>query len=336
MFYGATDCLDGYLTRYNAHMQDPERPLASLTDAETRLLMDMRSQITEMNILLLEIIFIKNMLEKQKNQKLYYLCRNFWRMITSVIRHRDKAIKLRYALTKIPPKPKELIALKAFYTRTNNRIGFLRNTIIPENMVITPAKEYLEITGEESFIKVIYKFFNNDKRAIYEASKDGKDSMLLDHVLKVVGDAGRLDASRERMEEYVRIDAERSTQAREKERQEKLESDRYDAEASMEEFQRILNKCIRNREDCYEIRFKTDDIIKRISSGKANYYIILCSYRFREKNRFRYANRSNNLVQEFSQAAMYKDEADAQAAADLLQEKYPAKAFDVRQIIYTD
>ena len=58
MFYGSTDCLDGYLTRYNAHMQDPERPLSAMSDDETRHIMDMSSQITEMNILLLQVIVI--------------------------------------------------------------------------------------------------------------------------------------------------------------------------------------------------------------------------------------------------------------------------------------
>ena len=336
MYYDDTRCLDKLLTKYNANKDRPDRPLSSLSEDETRLLMDLRTQIYEMNILLLEIIFINNMLKLRNIPQVYYLERNFWRMTGSVIRQRDKAIKLRYALTKIPLTPEEVTGFKQFHTNTNNRIKYLRETIIPENLAFTPVKEYLEITGEESFIKVIYNFFNNDRKAIYAASQNSQNRDLLDHVLKVVGDAGKLDASRERLEEYVRIDQARSEKIRMEARQEKIESDLYDSEAGLARFQRIFNNSIMNRDDCYDIRIKRSEIISRLMNGKANYYIILCSYMFHSKYMFRYVSSAGTLVPEFCRAALYKEEGEARAVMEQLQEKHPGRAFDVRKLVYME
>lgn len=325
--------LYGYLDRSNAKR---DRPIRNMTSEELERSDILRKRIKDMAILITEMITIRNLLRTINEPKLFYIQNNINRIMFSVVHQRDFAKSLRRAFMTVQPMPYEEPLIKDFISRVATRIDFLRGTIIPENLLLTPIQEYLEIIGEKDFTADINAKFGN-RTAMFDANTGKNDE--IEHyaadILLTVHEHGLDDKYRERLNRYIEMENRREEN---KKQERKAEKDRRDMELmkdGMDAFQRMFNKGIRTLKGCETIKMGFWTIEKKISEYGRDGYVLLCVYVHNNKCVYRYGGEKNDLVPTFYQARIFKDGFEATDAMAEMEKKYPDRLFDVIRIDYS-
>lgn len=295
----------------------------------------LRKRGRELNALIVELITIRQLLRKMNEPKLFYISENLNRIMFSLKKQRDFAVALKNTIFSVEPYPQEIPLIKDFMTRVETRINYLRNSIIPENLELTPIKEYLEIMGVKDFTEDIYRRFGS-RMNMYDANTERNDELeqyMMD-ILLTVHNRGLDDKYKERLSKYIEQEDKRLTQKKLEKKQEKLDKDISLAKDGMDAFQRMFHKGIRSLKGCSTIKMGWQSVEKKLDEYGRDAYVILCCYVFNGKCVYRYVGEDHDLTNTFFKAKAFKEGFEATDIMAELEKKYPEKVFDVVKLDY--
>ena len=325
----------GYLERAKTNRE--RKALRALSSDELEWINTIRKRTKDLNVLVMELITIRQLLRKMKEPKLFYITQNLNRIMFSVIKQRDFAVALKHTIATTEPLPYEIPLVKEFLTKVNTRISYLRNSVIPENLRLTPIQEYLEIVGAKDFSEDIYSRFGSGI-GVFDANTDRNDELeqyMMD-ILLTVHEKGLDDCYRERLNSYIEQEEKRIQQKKIEAKQEKLEKDIALSKDGMDAFQRMFHKGIRTLKGSEKIHMGFWSIEQKISEYGRDAYFVLCCYVFQGRCIYRYVGEDNNLVTTFFKAKAFKDGFEASDVMAELEKQHPEKLFDAVKLDYQE
>ena len=286
----------------------------------------------EINVLIVEMITVREVLEAINEPKIFYVSQNFRRIIFSLIRQRDFMSALRHTIMSTIPKPEEIPDILNSLKKIRERIIFLRKTVIPENLQLTPIQEYVEIIGDQDFIDDIRRRFDNTF-SMYEANT-GKNEEIKTYaadILLTVHDKGLDDRYKARLQKYIEAEDNRIKKAKLEKQKAMEEKDILTAKYGMEDFREMFYEGLRTLNGNDKIMMSSTSVYAKIKNGR-NVFVILCCYTFHRKAIYRYVGMNNEIVKKFSSARIFKDKSEAYDVLSEMEKAYPSKIFDVTDL----
>ena len=323
--------LDGYL---NLRKRDENQANRKLSSDDFAVLMELKNTQHEFNSLVTELIVIRRILELIGDSKLYPIICNLNRVIFSLMKQRDKGVVVKYTYSTVPPLPYEVGYVKKFITDARKRTTFIRNAIVPENLELTPIKEYLEVTGKNTLFQDIREKIG-DHKAMFGATREQLDSYAGD-ILKIITEAGLMDSYKERLDAYNKRNEERARVIKEEKQREATAEKHEMAEQIMERYQYLFNRSMRTLGACEEIGIKTGSVAAKLDvHGRNSWMVIRCDICNRGP-RFRYYTGRKTWEKSFCSSAVYKEEKEAEEIAEKYRQQNPDKVYDVVKLSYAE
>ena len=155
--------LNQYLDR--ARQEDGAKTIRKLTADELEAIHELGKQYKEFNRVIMELLVIINVLTRLRQTELYYIVANARRIIQSLARQRNKGYVIKKALAIVKPKDDVMPEIRRFIAVSRRRMDYIRQTIIPENLDLTPIKEYVKLIGAESFASAVYERFSEPRKS---------------------------------------------------------------------------------------------------------------------------------------------------------------------------
>ena len=82
---------------------------------------------------------------------------------------------------------------------------YLRDTVFPANISLTPIPDYLEIRGYKTIREDMLSYFGTYEH-IMNASKNGRIEEYTKNIFRIVTESGRGNDYQARLSEYVQMD----------------------------------------------------------------------------------------------------------------------------------
>lgn len=327
--YRNNTVLDMYLRKYDKTKQNPIR---RMTSEDTRTLVDLNDLQHEFNMLMTELFTVKDVVKAMGDRRLAYVVSNLFRVINSLMKHRDKVRVVRYAWCAIRPEEDEEQGVKTFIRQSRERIRYIGETVLEENAKLTPLTEYLEVRGK-TLKEDIYGFFGS-RSAMYGATRGENDLMdkYVGHILTVLEESGKKTLYQERLERYVRQRDERMEAIRAEKQAEKNAVLQKALRDGMDVFRSRFNCAVFNLKDDGSIGVSLMSIEGMIRRHGRNAYVILRTSVHNGKIYFRYMKDGGNYTRSFAGAKAYRTEGEAEKERERLQKKEPWKLFEVIKI----
>ena len=277
--------------------------------------------------MVLECLAIIDVLKSFGGKEIQYLVNNMYRITQSVLRQRDLVIATRRTYVCVQPDPDELTAVRLLTTQCGTRVKYLRETALIGNMELTPIMEYLKIRGFKTMYEELMDYFGSPSE-IYNASKDGRIQEYARNIIQVVEKAGLIDASRERLAECARRDAERVRAQKQSKKDEENARRKSDADSGIELFCRMFNRCVRTMSSNSEIRLAWDVLYHKVNRYGRKACVILCCYAYGNSLMYRYINSQGKQVTSFTDSHVFDPDA-AEVMLKTLTVQNPTKAYCV-------
>ena len=321
--------LDGYL---NLRKRDENQANRKLSSDDFAVLMELKNASHEINSLITELIVIRRILELIGDSKLYSIICNLNRVIFSLTKQRDKEVVVKHTYSTVPPLPYEVGYVKKFIKDIRKRVAFIRNVIVPENLELTPIKEYLEVTGKNTLLQDIREKIG-DHKAMFCATREQLDAYAGD-ILKAITEAGLMDSYKERLDAYHKRDEERTRMVKEEKQREATAEKHEMAEQCMEQYQYLFNRAMRTFRPCEEIGIKVGSVAAKLDvHGRNSWMVVRCDICNRGP-RFRYYTSRKTWEKLFGSGAVYKNEKEAEEIAEKYRQQNPDKVYDVVKLSY--
>ena len=299
-----------------------------LDAAETRLVLELRQLEKEINVCVTEIITIRQVLEQMKVSDLFWVANNFRRISMSLVSQRKLVNAARLGMMGTKPNNDELQAILKLKPQIEDRLKYLHAVPIPENVLLTPLKEYVELSGAESFSDIIRKRFPTAKDMMDFQEDKEQMNLFIGEIIDELKQAGRENDYLPRLNEYI----ERNQQRIEKEKAEKAEAKRKEALREgwngMPIFKDLFCKGIRTLEGSQPIRLSKQAISTHMAQGHRGQFCVLCCGFGNGKYVYRYVTEDGTLKNNFTNIGVYPTYAAANEAIVSFRDMWPDKAFE--------
>lgn len=326
--YRSSAHLEKYLDKYT---QVKFRKIRQMSPEELDVYGALDVAEKDFNVLTTELFCTLAILRTLENADMEYIIVNLRRIVNSLVKQRNKIFLVRKALSTYAPEPEEFTDIKYFRKACDERIRFLRVTVLPENLKLTPIAEYLQIIGKDSMREVLLDRFKTG-HALY-AMNSGEDpeslNAFVSEILQTVSDAGRLNEYEIRLKEYIDIVDSRRQKKAEEDAARKLQENLKIAQDEMLNFQRLFHNAVFKWKSCEKIHMGKRTIESRINRYGRGIFFILCCYVARGRVVYRYIGSSLRLGIGFATAHVYKEEADAKDDLETLRKANPDKVFEI-------
>lgn len=328
--------LDGYLNLANKALSVNKAQRTDFSVDDLALTHDLMRKYYDMNILVTEILAINRVLKRLDDQKIYAMTNNLYRVMNSLARQRDKVFVCKCAVQSLRPEPYEVEYLQQIMRDTDKRIQFIRGTILPENLELTPIKEYLELTGAKSLADDIYEKIGNRKELVEIVARagdpDGRVDRYVAQVLETVRKAGKETAYQERIagwyERSERIKAEKTAE----EKAERDARNLKDAEAYMRYFRSEFNRCIRTLDGNESVGISRISLEKMLNKNGRNVWVVIRCYMYGGNPVYRYYKGGGVWKKMMFGAKVFTDEEEATEVVRRYAEEYRGQVFDVMKM----
>lgn len=325
--------LKGYLKREKEQYQKhPDKGMRNLTIDEVSFYLETKDLYKQMGIMITELIVARRLLDKHGDRTLRYISNNLYRIAASLSSQRKLLSAVQISYKSVAPRVEEMNAIRKTMTDIYTRLEYLNKTIVPENVMLTPIQEYLNIIGgTDAFRKELYDIFRSVKDLVDTQKNEPEEfAKYAEHIFKEVQKNGLEDEYRERLSEYVRIEDARRMKVEAEKLHEKTEREHNDAEQGLVIFEREFYKCLRELKsnDRIGISEKTIASIVQRKNGRAGHYILCCKIHPSTGLVFQYVSSSGYLTKSLGSATRYVDTEKMQTMLEKMREKYPNMAFD--------
>lgn len=316
--------LHGFLKKES----EKKRPVRRLSDGELALYHELRELRKEANICITEMLLISRIVKAMNEKDMMWIFNNFQRMTHSVKKQKDLLSATIAAITGLKPNDEELAAIKKLVTDFQKRIQFLNAVPIPENIELTPLKEYIELIGKDRFIDDLRREFHTGFD-MYDSVHNGKLEEYVSEILLMVHNAGKDELYKERLAKYVEIaNARKKKNEREKE-EERIAKAKNESRNGIDLFMELFFKGVRTLQGCSKIGLGEQSIRRAVSQGHRGEFVILCCGFARDKLYYRYLRDNGALGNTFGVAGKYKQKNEAEERMRRAESMNPDKSFMV-------
>lgn len=313
-----------YLNKANAK----KRPVRTLSQEEWEIEHLLRQTKKNANGCITEMLLVKRIINKLEVPELFWVSQNFERMIKSMIKQRNFVAAVCASFMGLKPDNEELKAIRYQKKKLDNRIQFIHAVPIPENIELTPLKEYIEIIGADKLTDELKKEFPTGAD-MYTANIDGRLDAYVDSILDRVRAEGKENNYKDRLMKYVNTEKDRQEKKKQERLEEKLAYEESEAKNGIDLFQQLFFKGIRTLDGCEKIGMGKRSVNNVLYRGHRGDFLVLVCGLSRNKLIYRYLKDNGTLAEYFGGAGFYKTIGEAESKMRTAMEAYPGKAFAV-------
>ena len=237
----------------------------------------------------------------------YQVTANLMRVKSSVGKQSAKAYSVKEQFGKVTPEKKEARAINYFFTQYERRKKYVRETVLPAIMELTPIPEYKALFGADVFEEQLRDV---TRRRDNEARKG-----FAEEIISATKENGLGERYKARVEDYMRRDAEIKAIAKRaaaEEKQKKIESLHSDSEELLYDCTRKLEGAYATGKDVPELGWKTKSLNRLQGKAEAPAYIIMIGYIRSGQFKFKYLQGMNGLNDSVGSATVYTGEEQAE------------------------
>lgn len=238
---------------------------------------------------------------------------NIQGVIDSLKKTRNLGSTIASAVETSDPDKHQTDAINVFMRGVVRRVKYIKNQFVEANIELTPIKDYLDITGEESFFSALSSEFHSKD----EMMDDEKIHAFADKITSVVAIAGKTGEYEPRLHKYnaridKKIEAKRLASAKEK--ADRKLKDKEEAGIALGRFIGSFHNAMSNISDNERFNLKKSVIYRRINEYGRDCYVVLATYVYSGKTYYRYLGK-NALTSHFGGAKIFSEEKNALDAA---------------------
>ena len=326
-FFGTSRSMNAYLEKGRN-----TKTFRTMDDGEAFILDDIRRTLKAMNLLVTECIAICDVFNATGNKDIKYLENNMHRIINSVRGQRDFLAAIKLTFMSVKPEPSVYKEVKAFATSCKTRMKYLRDTVFPANIELTPIPDYLETRGYKTMREDMLSYFGSYDQ-ILNASKNGRIEEYAKTILRIVTETGRGNDYQERLTAYVQLDKARKAELEKEKKAEKYALIKKDSEAGLDRFCSKFYQCVLNLSGNDSIGVSAVTMQNKINVYGREACVILCSYPYGDHMMYRYVNSGHSGVKSFAGAHVF-EKTEADAVCRELSVKHPGRAYAVCSLSY--
>ena len=296
--------INHYLDKGQSLKDQPNRDLIT---SEYLIVKAYQRIYKEMNLLITEVLAIAMFIDKLGNSDLNYLVYNLYSVRGSLLKQRNKSYVVLNTFLVLKPNDRELAAIKRFINLLQSRIEYVRASVIPYNLELTPIQEYLEICQGKKMREDLYDWFGGVEKiaAVNSGGNSASMEQYLDHILDTIDHAGKTQDYKDRIAVLVK----RRTDHFHKVEQEKLEKrqkkQQENGSVGMMEFHKMFNRAVFDLRGCERINMPASVIKARINEYGRDCFFVLCCYVYGNHFVFRYLGEDDELVASFAYAHVF-------------------------------
>ena len=316
--------LHGYLKKG----ESKNRPVRAMTIEDWLILDQLRQVKKKANLCITEMLLVARIVYRLKENDLYWVSNNFQRMVTSMRKQRDLISATCAHFLGVKPNDEEQTAIAKLVPDIEKRIQYIHAVPIPENIVLTPLKEYIELIGAESFTDELKKEFPTGMD-MYDTQKNGKADEYIARIFEKLEANGKENDYKERLEKYVKMAKEKKEKEVAEKKAEKIAKATNESLNGIDLFQQLFFKGVRTLDGNAKIGMGGQSIRNAISRGhRGDFVVLVCGFG-NDKLYYRYLRNNGTLGQFFGSAGMYKTKAEAEEKMRLAIPEHPGKSFAV-------
>jgi len=326
--YEISQILHGYIRK----TANGDKPLRSLNHGEVDLVLDLKRIEKETNVCITELCLAKEILKGMRDINCYWIITNLWRMIDSMVKQRKLVTGARQTLMRLAPNQMEYGSLISLRNEVRDRIKYLREVPVPENIRLTPLQDYVEIMNAESLSELMLKRWPIISDMVEVQRDPAALGLVCDEIMKVLKEHGRENSYVLRIQEYIQ----HRNEIREQYKQEKAEQKRNEALRESQNGIRIFMEkffsSVRNHRTCDAIHLSNKCITEQINAGhRGDFCILSCGF-YTGNYVYRFVQDDGKLINNFRHAGFYKTRDEALNMIESLKNKYSDHIFEAVEL----
>lgn len=304
-----------------------EGKIRELSPEEFGMLMEIRATVKDMTFIRTQIIFITQVIRSREIRELDWIVQNFFRITGSLKKQQELLKAMSASFSRVKPDDREMGGIRQAIRHAKERIAFLDNTVIPENITLTPIKDYVDIIGLDGYRNELRAWFPTSK-ALFDSQFDESMDKYIAHVFDTLAQTGSKETYRERLDHYIRIAEERKARDKAEKDAERLALALSESENGMSLFRDLFFKGIRNLETIDKIGLSKQAIHQHMAQGHRGKFCVLCCGYYQGHLSFRYMTKGGDRNPTFAGCGIYETFPDAVQAIKGFQTAYPDKVFE--------
>ena len=304
-----------------------KRPIRKMTNDEWLIEDQLRQTKKKANLCITEMLLVTRIIYRMNVRDLYWVSNNFQRMVTSLRKQRDLVAATSAAFMGFKPNDEEMNAIAKLVPDIEKRIQFIHSVPIPENIELTPLKEYIDLLGSENFTDELKKEFPTGFD-MFNAKNERLDAYI-EKIFQTLEESGKANDYRKRLERYVAMAKEKKDKHDKEKKDEKLARATNESQNGIDLFMELFFKGVRTLEGCEKIGLGKQSIRNAINRGHRGDFIILCCGFGNQRLYYKYLRKDGQLTQYFGGAGFYKTMGEAEEQLRTATDQYPGKSFAV-------
>ena len=320
-----SDALDKFLSRSSTS----SKPLRTLTPAEFETVATMSKLYRDMNTLLTQLITIRTIIAAINDKPLWAINGNICRIIHSVTKQRDKVHATKATFAVICPTPFEAKAIQELITKSKQRIEFLEQTIIPENLSLTPIYDYLQ--AKNLTFKEEIKIRFTTQSALIDAMHDKEIlSAYVTEILDTTAQSADANAYQIRLNRYLHArDMKNNTLSDQYEQRDKEERRIAMLKDYMTNFQSAIYDSVISLHENILIGIREKGLRSFVNANGRTAAMLLCCYMNGDRPICKYVTVDGKITEHLTHRCSFKTKIQAEQVKTICSAQYPKRLFDI-------
>lgn len=320
-----SDALDKFLSRSPKSAKN----LRQLTPTEFELITILSKLYRDMNTLLTQLITIRTLIYAMHDKQLYAIHVNICRIIESITKQRDKIYATKATFTMLCPSPFELKAIQDIITKTQTRLEFLEQTIIPENLLLTPIYDYLQIKSIDFKTEIKSRFTTQQELIDAMHNKDILSAYVTE-ILNITSQDQNESAYKERLNRYLHAREAKEHSLSEQYEQHDAENKRMNMlKDYMTNFQSAIYSSISSLRENIIIGIKDKGLRSFVNANGRTSPMLLCCYMNGDRPIYKYVTVDGKITEHLTYRCSFKDKTQAEQVKTTCSAQYPKRLFDI-------
>ena len=326
-----TYSLEGYISLADKRGDGTPR---AITAEDLEVICLLRTRYQDMNVLIADVLTVSKVLKRLGDKRVFAITNNLFRIVNSLHRQRNLVYATLKCFKKLKPEAYEMGYIRDLCDAVAERVKFLREKILPENISLTPIAEYLEESGSVSLTDDVFKQVGNRQR-LAELMRSGEHDEAIEryvaHILEVVERAGTGKRYEERVAKwYARSEKIRAAKEAEQELAQN-ERDLQLAEDGLRQFRQAFLSGVDKVEGRDDIGLPQQTLEKVILRGRGKWVILRCEHKYGKLMKRYYTEKGDWNKRGFN-AKAFAGEDECRQALGVLRRAEPWKAYDMVKI----
>lgn len=317
-----TKILHKYLDR------STHRPARQLSSEETATVLELRQLEKNINVCVTEIILIKHLINHLKIRDLFWVVNNFERIATSLIKQRRLVSAARLGMMALAPDEDEAKAIARLKPDIEERIRYLNSIPIPENILLTPIHEYVELSGEKSFADIIRKKYPTAKEMVQLHENIQEIDAVVNEIVTKLKEVGKENDYVERLNNYIAISERKKASLKAEKERERRKEELKESQNGIFMFTNQFFEGIRTLKGNKDIGLSLASISRHMAEGHRGKFCVLCCGLVNGRLIYRYVKDDGSLLQRFTDVGIYDSYDIANTAISRFKERWPTRAFE--------